>query len=256
MRTSVRTRRRRRRQSGPRVDAYEASGQIVIPCEMVNLLDPIWSEIRSRAGSLSWRGKPFTAELTGKLWLESPTTLVGCGARSIERVEGSNLPAFLFFVRRAGARRADKQLLPVREGDVTAVRAVRTVLRLEAFDDDLEAGGQRVLRPAAADQRVRRSTFHLPMLHVPGRIGGIDVDPSVGVDPLHLDDRALYLDGLVHVELGRERVVRNERGGSRNEQRGTGDNAEQFRTHRISLLRRRCKDCRPEQSHDAIRGTV
>src|SRR5882672_2404324 len=170
--------------------------------------------------------------------------------------DSPSLPALPFLIRRAGARRADKQLLPVREGDVTAVRAVRTVLRLEAFDDDVDAGGERVLRPAAADQRVRRSTLHLPMLHLPARIGGIDVDPGVGVDPLHLDDRALYLDGLVHVELGRERVMRNERGGSRNEQRGTGDNAEQFRTHRISLLRRRYKDCRPEPSHDAIRGTV
>src|SRR5437588_11949573 len=120
MRTSVRTRRRRRRQSGPRVDAYEASGQIVIPCEMVNLLDPIWSEIRSRAGSLSWRGKPFTAELTGKLWLESPTTLVGCGARSIERGEGSNVPGVLFFVRRAGARRAANELLPVWDSGVAS----------------------------------------------------------------------------------------------------------------------------------------
>src|SRR5688572_33335729 len=43
-------------------------------------------------------------------------------------------------VRSTDARGADEQPLAVREGDVTAVRAVRTVLGLEALDDDLEIG--------------------------------------------------------------------------------------------------------------------
>src|SRR3954451_15876713 len=58
------------------------------------------------------------------------------------------------FVGRADAGRADEQLLAVGEGDVAAVRAERAVLRLVAFDDDLGAGGQRLLIPAAAQQRV------------------------------------------------------------------------------------------------------
>ena len=49
------------------------------------------------------------------------------------------LPALPSLIRSAGARRADEQLRPVREGDVTAVRAGRTVLRLEAIDGDLGA---------------------------------------------------------------------------------------------------------------------
>src|SRR5438552_8983033 len=114
-----------------------------------------------------------------------------------------SLPAVTALIRRAGARRADRQLPPVWEGDVKAVRAVRSVLRLEAFDDDLDAVGQRVLGPAAADQRVRRATFHRPTFHLPVRTCHVDVNPGVRVDPLHLDDRALYLDALVRVELTR-----------------------------------------------------
>jgi hypothetical protein len=37
---------------------------------------------------------------------------------------------------------------------------------------------------------------------------------------------ALYLNGLVHVELGRERMVRDERESSRDEQRSAGNNRE------------------------------
>src|SRR5712691_40089 len=160
------------------------------------------------------------------------------GSASARRVPLSqdlpSLPALPFLVRRAGARGADEQLLPVREGDVAAVGAQRTVLRLEAVDDDLDAHGQRVLAPAAADQRVRRATFDRPPLHLPVRARDVDVDPGVRVGPLHFEDRAVDLDGLVRVELGRERVVSDGRGGRSNEQRGTGDDGEQFRTHRVS----------------------
>src|SRR5688572_8183453 len=152
---------------------------------------------------------------------------------------GFSLPAVAWsLVRSADARRADEQLLAVREGDVTAVRAVRTVLRLETLDDDLGALGQRVLVPAAAEQSVRCATFNHPALHLAVVALHVDVNPGMRIDPLHLDDSALHLDGLLRVELGRERVVRHNRSGSRDEQRGTGDNAEQFRTHRVSLLPR------------------
>src|SRR5215510_12256704 len=42
-------------------------------------------------------------------------------------------------VRRAGTSRADEQFLSVREGDVAPVRAERSILGLEAVDDDLDA---------------------------------------------------------------------------------------------------------------------
>src|SRR5688572_18941236 len=47
-------------------------------------------------------------------------------------------------LRSARAGRTDEQLLAVREGDVTTVGACRAVLGLEALDEDLRAGRQRV----------------------------------------------------------------------------------------------------------------
>src|SRR5262249_33211255 len=111
--------------------------------------------------------------------------------------------------------------------------------RLEAFDGDLDAHGQRVLVPAAADEGVRRAAFDRPTLYLAVGALHFDVDPGVRVAPLHLDDRALYRDGLVRVELGRERVVRENRCRSRNEQHGAGDDVERFRTHGHSIATRR-----------------
>src|SRR3954468_6157528 len=68
-------------------------------------------------------------------------------------------PLFLAFVRRASALGADKEFLAVLEGDVAAVGAVCAVLRLIAFDDDLGAREQRILRPTAAEECVRRAGF-------------------------------------------------------------------------------------------------
>src|SRR6185503_6345612 len=109
------------------------------------------------------------------------------------------------FVWSTGARRTDEQLLAIRERDVAAVGAIRTVLGLEALDEDLGALSQRLLVPATAQQRVGRATFDHPALDLTGlRILHVDVDPGVRVDPLHLHDRAPQLDRALRVEFRRE----------------------------------------------------
>src|SRR4249919_373208 len=72
-------------------------------------------------------------------------------------------PLFLAFVRRASALGADEELLAVLEGDIAAVGAVGAVFRLIAFDDDLGAREQRILRPTAAEECVRRAGFDHPV---------------------------------------------------------------------------------------------
>src|SRR5438477_12801125 len=67
-------------------------------------------------------------------------------------------------VRRAGARRSDKQLAAVLIGDVAAVGAIRAVFGLVPFDRDHRARQQRLLVEAATQQRVGRARFDHPAL--------------------------------------------------------------------------------------------
>src|SRR5688572_22754096 len=140
------------------------------------------------------------------------------------------------FVGRAGTGRAHEQLLAVREGDVAAVGAGGAVLGLEALDQDLGAGKERVLVPPAAEERVRRAALDHPLLGL--AVGGldVDVDPGVRVDPLHLGHRAPQLHRPLGIELGGKRVVRNHgHRGCRHNKGGPRNNAEQFASHRFCL---------------------
>src|SRR5688572_32634885 len=83
------------------------------------------------------------------------------------------------FVRSANARGPDEELLAVRERDVTPVGAQRAVLGLEALDENFGTGQQRVLVPAAAQERVRRTALDHPLLRFP--IGSLHVDVNPGV---------------------------------------------------------------------------
>src|SRR6187200_331740 len=84
------------------------------------------------------------------------------------------------FVRRARAGRTDEELLAVGERDVATVRSIGAVLGLETLDQDLGALCQRILVPAAAQQRVRRAAFDHPSLHLAGgRILHVDVNPGM-----------------------------------------------------------------------------
>ena len=114
-------------------------------------------------------------------------------------------------VRRAGARRAHEQLLPVLERDVAAVGAVRAVLGLVPVDDDHRARQSDFLvKPR------RNSTFGVPASNaqfstLPSGFFTSMWSQTCGLSPLHLRDGALHRHRLVRVELGRKRVVRRQR---------------------------------------------
>src|SRR6185503_4742715 len=123
-------------------------------------------------------------------------------------VETERLLLLGSFVGRARAGRTDEQLLAVRERDVAPVGPIRTVLGLEAFDEDLSALGERGLVPTTAEQRVWRAAFDHPPFHLPsGRVLHVDVNPGMRVDPFHLHDRAPQLDRTLGVEFSRKGVV-------------------------------------------------
>src|SRR5205823_1027874 len=92
--------------------------------------------------------------------------------------------ALFLLVRRAGAGRADEELLPVRKGDVPGVGRRRSVLRLKTVDDELSSHGNGVLVQAAPDQRVGGAAFDRPCLDLAIRALHIDMDPGMGVNPL------------------------------------------------------------------------
>src|SRR5690606_18426096 len=96
-----------------------------------------------------------------------------------------------------GARSAEVHAGAVGEDDLLRVRARRTVLRLEAADHDLRARRQRVLRPAAAQQRARSAALDLPALDRAVFLLDVDVEPRMRIDPLEHHDFTLERDRLV-----------------------------------------------------------
>src|SRR5262245_10155697 len=71
------------------------------------------------------------------------------------------------------------------------------------------------------------------MLHFPARRRHVEMNPRVGVDPLHARHDALELNGFGRIELRRERVMceRRQRGGCGEH---SSDNAH-YSTHRYVL---------------------
>src|SRR5689334_16350098 len=117
----------------------------------------------------------------------------------------------LLVARGVGAGRADEQFLAVFERDIAAVRAVRAVFGLVAFDEDFGARQQRGLGPTAAQQRVRSARFDHPVRDGAVGVLHVEIDPRVWIDPLHLGDRPLQLDRLLRVEFRGEGMVREHR---------------------------------------------
>jgi hypothetical protein len=72
-----------------------------------------------------------------------------------------------------------------------------------------------------ADQRIRGATFDHPLLLLAGRRRDLDVQPRVRVAELHLRDHAIELDWPIDIELGRERMMRDDRCGHGNQQAAT-----------------------------------
>src|SRR5213078_3530585 len=89
--------------------------------------------------------------------------------------------------------RSDEQFLPVSERDNAAVGAILAILRLVAFHEDFRACRQRVLVPAAAQERVWCSGFDHPGRDFAIVAFHVDMDPRMGIDPFHLRNSAAEL---------------------------------------------------------------
>src|SRR5437762_11270371 len=92
---------------------------------------------------------------------------------------------------RARAGRSDEQLLPVGQREIAAAGPVRSITRAEALDDDRRARGERILVPAAPEQRVGRAPLNHPADDLAVRALDVDVKPRVRIGPFHLGDGAL-----------------------------------------------------------------
>src|SRR6185295_18923161 len=104
----------------------------------------------------------------------------------------------------------EEQSATVGELDIAAHGLVRAVARTVTADHEVGADRNRVLVDAFAHQGVRAAAFDHPLDGVALVVEHGDVDPRVRVDELHLRDLAWQCDGPVDVELGGERVVRED----------------------------------------------
>ena len=98
----------------------------------------------------------------------------------------------------------------------------------------LGAGSHGVAIPAVADQRVRGAALDHPLLLLTGRGRDLDVQPRVRVAELHLRDDAVELDRPVDVELGGERMVRDDRRSHRGERDAAQNTQPTIDSHRSS----------------------
>src|SRR5687767_6455887 len=108
------------------------------------------------------------------------------------------------------------------------------ILRLITVDNDFGADGDRLLRDAAAEERVRRAAFDHPDLGL-AVLDDLDVNPRMRVHPLEADDLALEADRRVRIELGAESVVSEYRA-ARDNKAGRNQERTKCVSHRHNLL--------------------
>ena len=113
------------------------------------------------------------------------------------------------FPRRRGWRR-----------NVRAISAIRPVLGLEALHHDFGAGRQVILGESAAQECVRRASFHSPCDNLPVLALHVEVDPGVRIRPFNLSDGTVERDRLLGIELGGECMVGGEWAGSEHQAQG------------------------------------
>src|SRR4029434_11356764 len=89
---------------------------------------------------------------------------------------------------------AEKQLPPVRKREVPAVASHRAIFGPETFDDDFDSNRERVSCKSPPVERIRRTAFDHPALHLAVRPLHVDVDPRVRIDPFHFLCGALQSD--------------------------------------------------------------
>src|SRR5262245_3081240 len=110
----------------------------------------------------------------------------------------------------AVVRRAAEERTAVSRDHGTGVAAERGHLRGIASHGHGVANLQRPARPAVARERARARQLHVPRHHLAALVGGVDVEPGVGIGPFNLRDRALDVEGLGAVVLGGERMMRGQ----------------------------------------------
>src|ERR1700689_2036008 len=108
-------------------------------------------------------------------------------------------------------RSPHKQPSAILECDTAGVSPEGAAFGLIALRDYFGSHLKGFLGEPSANQYSRRTAFHHPVGNFTVGIYDIDMDPGVGIDPLHLRNLALQPHRLVTVELGRKRVMRTER---------------------------------------------
>ena|SRR5580704_8321998 len=108
------------------------------------------------------------------------------------------LPLFL----QVRIRSTNKQPSAILKRDTAGVGPEGTALGLIALRDHFGSNLERFLGEPSTNQNSRRTAFHHPVRDFTVWIYDIDVDPGVGIDPLHLRHLALEPHGPVGVELG------------------------------------------------------
>ena len=95
--------------------------------------------------------------------------------------------------------------------DTAGVRPEGTALGLITLRDHFGSNLKGFLREPSTNQDSWRTTFDHPVRHLTIRAHHIDMNPGVGIDPLHLGHLALKPHWLVTVELSGKRVMRSDR---------------------------------------------
>src|SRR5439155_19834880 len=110
-------------------------------------------------------------------------------------------------------------------------------LGLVAVHKDLSSRQQSILCKAAPKQNIRSAGLESPVFDLAVGLFHINVEPHMGIGPLHLRDRAFEFDGFIGVKFGCKRVVCCERRCSASQQQTEYDAHEgQFRSHWMNLL--------------------
>src|SRR5450631_1024452 len=120
-------------------------------------------------------------------------------------------PVVPLFAGTAVVRGAGEDLAPVGEGNVARVGQFAAVLRKVSFDAHGVTRLEGVSGPAAPHETIWAAEFKLPVGHLAGFIGYVDIETGMRILPLHLRDRAFERYRLARVVLSRKGVMRQDR---------------------------------------------
>src|ERR1700681_3539106 len=102
--------------------------------------------------------------------------------------------------RQIRIRSTNKQPSAILERDTAGVGPEGAAFGLIALRDHFGSNLERFLSETSTNQNPRRTAFHHPVRYLTVWADHIDVDPGVGINPLHLRHLALKPHRLVGVE--------------------------------------------------------